>query len=191
MLANNIRSHGFSLQGLSLPTLMTKLIAMVASAIGIVVYFPSTSLSNTLVSNIKQITGCKSVPHLALAWLLHMWLIIQVLYVLLMSATQKDGYNNSEPRSMNPGGGRVYRLKCSADNTFESLVVFLVALAVLSSAGDELGEAENAMINKWAVLSMIARTIYPFAYVWDLDMLRSVLFEIGFFSYVAIITTAL
>lgn len=194
-LAATFRNLGLTLHGTSFAAGMARFHIVVATSLVIVASFarPTNAVAAGLVSFVEDATGCRSVVHLALAYLLAVWFHVNLSYIVMVMATREGGYDNSAPRTMVPGSATLGRLKAAADNTQDSLVQFLVAVAVLSGAraGDSLDEEAEDAVKRWAVLVMLARTAYPIAYVLDLDLLRTMMFSVGFFSYGAIVWTAL
>ena len=194
-LAATFRNLGLTLHGTSFAAGMARFHIVVATSLVIVASFarPTNAVAAGLVSFVEDSTGCRSVVHLALAYLLAVWFHVNLSYIVMVMATREGGYDNSAPRTMLPGSAALGRLKAAADNTQDSLVQFLVAVAVLSGAraGDSLEEEAEDAVKRWAVLAMLARTAYPIAYVLDFDLLRTMLFGVGFFSYGAIVWTAL
>ncbi|KAL7534613.1 hypothetical protein ACHAXR_008465 [Thalassiosira sp. AJA248-18] len=101
-------------------------------------------------------------------------------YILSVTNTRKGGYNNSEPRTITSDSAVLRRVKATADNTLESMVVYLVAMVVTMGSKDDLTE------DRWAVLFMIARTLYCGCYIGDLDIIRTFIFCMAEFSTIAI-----
>ena len=185
-LGLKLHNLGLTLHGTSFATGMARFHVVVAISLLIVASFarPTNAVAAGLVSFVEDATGCRSVVHLALAYLLAVWFHVNMSYIVMVMATREGGYDNSAPRTMVPGSAALGRLKAAADNTQDSLVQFLVAVAVLSGAqaGDSLDEEAEGAVKRWAVLAMLARTAYPIAYVLDLDLLRTMMFGVGFFS---------
>ena len=97
------------------------------------------------------------VVHFALFYLLLIWYICSMGYIISVTFTKPGGYPNRAPRAYTAEGA-IYRTKCSAENTFESMVCFLIAVAIYEKAANDYAQE---LIASWAVLVMLARTMYP------------------------------
>jgi len=78
-------------------------------------------------------------------------------YIICVVLNKKDGYPNSAPRAYTASGA-IFRTKSAADNTLESMVCFLVAITICDKLANE---GAQELIASWAVLVILARTIYP------------------------------
>ena len=164
-LADTLRKNGLTLDGGGLSEALFKFNTLVAINIAIVYNWTSTSLSSTVVSFVKDKTGCQSVAHFALAYQFILFFHISMGYILSMTNTRKGGYDNSEPRSMVADSAILRRVKASAENTLENMVIFLVAVVVMMGSEDTLSEERQGDIEKWSVLFMIARTLCPLLHI--------------------------
>jgi len=77
--------------------------------------------------------------------------------MLSVTLTKPGGYPNSAPRAYTAEGA-IYRVKCSIENTFESMVCFIIAVIICDKVADDNAQE---LIASWAVLVMLTRTIYP------------------------------
>ena len=189
-LASALREKGLTLHGADFATAFVKFHAVTAVVIGIVAYWPKSSLSDAVLSLVEK-TGCRSVPHLALAWIVVLWVHLTLGFIFSAAATRKGGYHNSNPRGMEFEEGPVLRTRAAAMNTMESMAYYCSVLTIVGAAGGELGEESERSIAKWSCLVMIARTLYVGAYIADLDMIRTALFGLGLFSCFAMIAVSL
>ena len=84
------------------------------------------------------------------------------------------------------------RIKATAENTLENMVIFLCAVIVMMGSEEGLSDDRKSDIDieKWGVLFMMARTFYVPCYIFDLDIFRSFTFMIGSFSCIAIMMVA-
>ena len=93
------------------------------------------------------------------------------------------GYNNKNPRKQQDAlEGFGARAKAAHYNTFESLIMFSVALAVVLSLGNT-----GQMIQNLAIAHIVARIIYVILYLTNLDILRSLVWGVGFFTPIGMI----
>ncbi|EJK70361.1 hypothetical protein THAOC_08285 [Thalassiosira oceanica] len=184
-LASALREKGLTLHGADFATIIVKFHAVTAVAIGLVYYWPKSSLSDAILSLVEK-TGCRSVPHFVLAWIVVLWVHLALGYIFAVASTRKGGYNNKNPRGMEIEEGPVLRTKCAAMNMMESMAIYCSVLTIVGAAGSDLGEEANRSIAKWSCLVMIARTLYVGAYIADLDMIRTAMFGLGIFSCFAI-----
>jgi len=189
-LASALREKGFTLHGADFATLNVKFNAVTALVIGTVYYWPKTSLSDTLLSLVEK-TGCRSVPHFALAWIVILWIHVTLGYIFAVASTREGGYHNSNPRGMEIEEGPILRTRCAAMNLMESMAVYCSVLTIVGAAGNELGEETERSIAKWSCMVMVARTLYVGAYIADADMVRTALFGLGTFSSFAMVAVSL
>lgn len=101
--------------------------------------------------------GTDHVIHFALFYLFVIWFHLILGYIFCVTLTKPGGYPNSAPRAYTAEGA-IYRIKCSAENTFESIVSFIVAVIIFDKVATD---SAQELIASWAVLVMLARTIYP------------------------------
>ena len=118
--------------------------------------WPSTAFAKALVDAIRS-NMTDHVVHFALFYLLLIWYICSMGYIISVTFTKPGGYPNRAPRAYTAEGA-IYRTKCSAENTFESMVCFLIAVAIYEKAANDYAQE---LIASWAVLVMLARTMYP------------------------------
>ena len=93
------------------------------------------------------------------------------------------GYNNRSPRKQQDlleGFGA--RAKAAHYNSFEALIMFSVALTVVMSTNNT-----TDMIQNLAMAHIIARVLYVILYLADKDILRSLVWTVGFVSPIAMI----
>ena len=184
-LSEKLRQHGITLDGGGLSEIMIKFNTMLAINVAIVYNWPSSNLASTTVSFVKDMTGCHSVVHFALVYQFILFFHISMGYIIAMTSTRKGGYNNSEPRTMTADSAMLRRIKATAENTLENMVIFLVAVVVMMGS-ISLSDDRYADIEKWGVLFMMARTLYVPCYILDLDIFRTFTFMVGSFSCIAI-----
>ena len=104
-LAATFRNLGLTLHGTSFAAGMARFHIVVATSLVIVASFarPTNAVAAGLVSFVEDATGCRSVVHLALAYLLAVWFNVNLSYIVMVMATREGGYDNSAPRTMVPG----------------------------------------------------------------------------------------
>jgi len=178
-LSDKLRQRGITLDGGGLSEIMIKFNTMLAINVAIVYNWPSSNLASTAVSFVKDMTGCNSIVHFALVYQFILFFHISMGYIIAMT-TRKGGYNNSMLR----------RVKATAENTLENMVIFLVAVVVMMGSLS-LSDDRYADIEKWGVLFMIARTLYVPCYIFDLDIFRTFTFMVGSFSCIAIMMVSI
>lgn len=88
-----------------------------------------------------------------------------------------------EPRALS---GLAGRLKRAFDNMLEGLLIFAVAVVVVT-----LGDAATAQTALASKIFVVARLAYIPAYVVAVPMLRSAIWGVGFFACVFMIVQAL
>ena len=185
-LSDKLRKNGITLDGGGLSEIMIKFNTMLAINIAIVYNWPSSNLASTAVSFVKDKTGCHSIVHFALVYQFILFFHLSMGYILAMTSSRKGGYNNSEPRTMKADSAMLRRIKATAENTLENMVIFLVAVVVMMSSEDSLSDDRKSDIEKWGVLFMMARTLFVPCYIFDLDIFRTFTFMVGSFSCIAI-----
>jgi uncharacterized MAPEG superfamily protein len=172
-MSSFLRSAGLTLHGGDLKIVSMKFVPMVLIVGNAVRMWPSTSLAKFVVDAVRS-NITEHVLHFALFYLLLVWYIVTMGYILCVTATKPGGYNNSAPRTYTAEGA-IYRIKCSAENTFESMLFFVVAITICDKLAND---GAQELIASWAVLVMLARTIYPgesccfvvfffFSYCWN------------------------
>jgi uncharacterized MAPEG superfamily protein len=209
-MSSFLRSFGISLHGVDFKIMSMKFVPLVLIVVNSVRMWPSTALAQFLVDAFRS-NITEHVLHFALFYILFVWYALTISYILCVASTKPGGYNNSAPRAYTAEGA-IYRIKCSSENTFESMVFFLVATTICDKLASD---GAQELIASWAVLVMLARTIYPgescfevlpsaYAlvklltpsstiitsssfiafYISDIDILRTTSFGISFFSYI-------
>ena len=147
---------GLTLHGVDFKAMSLKFVPLELVVINTVRIWPSTTLAKVLVDTIRS-NVTDHVVHFALFYLFFLWYLCTFGYIISVTFTKKDGYPNRAPRAYTAEGA-VYRAKCSAENTFESIVFFLIAAAIYEKVANDHAQE---LIASWAVLVMLARTIYP------------------------------
>ena len=154
-MSSLFRNAGLTLHGGDFSLMSLKFVTLQAIVINTVRKWPSTALAKLLLDVVRSnITN--HVVHFALFYLFVIWFHLILGYILCVTLTP-GGYPNRAPRAYTAEGA-IYRIKCSAENTFESIVFFIVAVIVLDKVAND---SAQELIASWAVLVMLARTIYP------------------------------
>lgn len=169
---------GLTLHGGDFKAMSLKFVPLNFVVINTVRMWPSTAFAKALVDAIRS-NMTDHVVHFALFYLLLIWYICSMGYIISVTFTKPGGYPNRAPRAYTAEGA-IYRTKCSAENTFESMVCFLIAVAIYEKAANDYAQE---LIASWAVLVMLARTMYPVFYIGDIDFLRTLSFGLSLFSY--------
>lgn len=102
--------------------------------------------------------------------------------VALAMAREPAGYDNHNPRDQQAtltGWGR--RAVAAHKNGFEAFPPFAAAVLVAVAAG-----ADPAWTTRLAVVFVAARTLYTPLYIFDLDLLRSSVWTVGFLATAAL-----
>lgn len=98
-----------------------------------------------------------------------------------------EGYDNKHPRDQQSKlTGFGARALAAHQNSFESLTVFAVALAVVIATNNVYQATEML-----AVVHIIARVLYCIFYYINQDILRSLVWLVGYVSAVAMIALCL
>eukprot|EP00986_Skeletonema_menzelii_P017662 scaffold20957_cov144-Skeletonema_menzelii.AAC.7 len=147
---------GLTLHGGDFKAMSLKFVPLKFVVINTVRMWPSTAFAKALVDAIRS-NMTDHVVHFALFYLLLIWYICSMGYIISVTFTKPGGYPNRAPRAYTAEGA-IYRTKCSAENTFESMVCFLIAVAIYEKAANDYAQE---LIASWAVLVMLARTMYP------------------------------
>ena len=147
---------GLTLHGGDFTAMSLKFVPLKLVVINTVRMWPSTALAKALVDTIRT-NVTDHVVHFALFYLFIIWYLCTMGYIISVTFTKPDGYPNRQPRAYTAEGA-IYRIKCSAENTFESIIFFLIAVAIYEKAANDYAQE---IIASWAVLVMLARTIYP------------------------------
>jgi uncharacterized MAPEG superfamily protein len=105
----------------------------------------------------------------------------------LAMSKEKGGYNNRHPREQQKTlTGFGARAKAAHENSFEALIMFtpgVLAVIATQSAGQ--------IAEYLAMIFILARTVYLLAYWWDVHLLRSSAWGIGFICSLALIWQAM
>lgn len=116
--------------------------------------------------------------------------LLQVFQILLMAVpanrqlgTAYTAGPRDEKREPTGMAGRLYR---AANNHFEGLILFAVAVTVVSLSGQ--GSAVTATC---AWIYLIARVLYIPAYAFGISYLRSIIWAVGFLATAAMLAAAL
>ena len=170
-------TRSFSFDGLDIKGAAFVVLPTMLATVAALLSWPQTALSNVLVE--KMPVSVEYIPSFCLLWILTIWLVVQFTYMLGVAAVRPGGYANKNPRGMigDKSLRWLHRLKCSHENTTECLVWFTATLVLIDKFS-----LDTMLAAKWSILVMLSRTIYPFMYVFDLDMLRTMVFIAGFFS---------
>lgn len=88
-----------------------------------------------------------------------------------------------EPRQLSGKAGRLQR---AMNNHFEALVLFSIAVFVITYA-----DKATTWTGLWALLFLISRVAYLPAYYWGLSPWRTLIWFVGFGATVAILILAL
>jgi len=95
-------------------------------------------------------------------------------------ARSKEGYDNKQPRRQQAAlSGWMARARDAHYNTLEAFPGFAAGVVVAHLAG--LDEHRASVL---AVTFVVARTLYPILYIFDLDLLRSAVWGIGYVATV-------
>lgn len=204
-MSSFLRSIGLSLDGVDFIGLNKKFVPLVFIFVNTVRVWPSTAIAQMLLRFVKS-NVTEHVLHFALFYILLVWFHLGLGYIICVTLNKKDGYPNSAPRA-HTASGAIFRTKSAAENTLESMVCFLVAITICDKLANE--DAQE-LIASWAVLVILARTIYPgesymicrqliyfffhhytlmclhviVFYICDMDFLRTFSFGLSMFSYI-------
>lgn len=87
------------------------------------------------------------------------------------------GYDQSAPRAMElPAYAQ--RANWAHQNAFESFIIFAVAALMAYVTGEHSGQ-ESMTVAYGAIAYLIARLLYPVAYILDIPIMRSLMFGMG------------
>jgi hypothetical protein len=107
-------------------------------------------------------------------------------YLAVGIAKSGGGYDNRQPREwLANQTGRRSRANAAQKNSFEAFPFF--AAAVLIAA---LVHAPQSKVDQYAELFVAARVVYILAYIFDLALLRSIVWLVGIGSVIAIFCVA-
>ena len=155
-MSSFLRSIGLSLDGVGFIDLNIKFVPLIFIAVNTVRIWPSTDSAQMLLRFVKS-NVTEHVLHFALFYILLVWFHLSLGYIICVVLNKKDGYPNSAPRAYTASGA-IFRTKSAAENTLESMVCFLVAITICDKLANE---GAQELIASWAVLVILARTIYP------------------------------
>ncbi|QSX29307.1 MAPEG family protein [Shewanella cyperi] len=103
-----------------------------------------------------------------------------------LAMAKLGGYDNHHPRSQQARlEGFGARALAAHQNAFESLLIFGLAVLAVLATDSANGIAEGA-----AVVHIVARLGYQFAYLYDKDKLRSSLWFVGIIASFTILAQA-
>ena len=155
-MSSFLRSIGLSLDGVGFVDLNIKFVPLTFIAVNTVRIWPSTNIAEMLLRFVQS-NVTEQVLHFALFYILLVWFHLSLGYIICVVLNKKDGYPNSAPRAYTASGA-IFRTKSAAENTLESMVCFLVATTICDKLANE---GAQELIASWAVLVILARTIYP------------------------------
>ena len=99
-------------------------------------------------------------------------------YLTVGFAKAGSGYNNARPReSMAELEGYRARAYAAHANGFEAFPFFAAVILMAAQTG-----ADALLVNRLAVVFIVARVLYVVAYIADRPLLRSIVWAIGFFA---------
>lgn len=100
---------------------------------------------------------------------------------------EQGGYNNSAPREQQKKlSGFGARARAAHENSFEALIMFTPgALAVIAT--NSIGTTAEYV----AMAFIAARVAYLFAYLYDIPLLRSIFWAVGFLASLSLIWLAI
>jgi len=176
-MSSFFRSIGLSLDGGDFKAMNLKFVPLMFVVISTVRMWPSSALAKVLVDVVRS-NVTEHVVHFALFYLFVIWYLLNWGYMISVTLTKPGGYPNSAPRAYTAEGA-IYRVKCSIENTFESMVCFIIAVIICDKVADDNAQE---LIASWAVLVMLTRTIYPVFYIGDIDFLRTFSFALSMMS---------
>ncbi|MEM9214501.1 MAG: MAPEG family protein [Cyanobacteria bacterium P01_F01_bin.150] len=97
-----------------------------------------------------------------------------------------DGYDQSAPRAMElPAYAK--RANWAHQNAFESFIIFAVAALMAYVTGENSGQ-ESITVVYGAIAYLIARLLYPVAYILDIPVMRSLMFGVGNIGIIILFT---
>lgn len=120
-----------------------------------------------------------TIPFFCLLIMLLLVVLTKVPLAIAQARVDKNGYDNRDPRAQQAtltGWGK--RALAAHQNTFEAIAIFTPAVLISHFAGP----ANASMAANLAIAHTIARVLYPFAYIADAHLVRSLIWGVGFGS---------
>ena len=106
---------------------------------------------------------------------------------LAWAQKQQGGYDNRHPRAQQHAlTGFGARALAAHQNSFESLIIFAVALAVVIGANKQA-----AVMDTLAISYIVARVLYCLCYWFDLHLLRSLIWAVSYACSIAMIALSI
>lgn len=106
---------------------------------------------------------------------------------LAWAQNQQGGYDNRHPRAQQHAlTGFGARALAAHQNSFESLIIFAVALAVVIGANKQA-----AVMDTLAISYIVARVLYCLCYWFDLHLLRSLIWAVSYACSIAMIALSI
>ncbi|MCG7571512.1 hypothetical protein CWC05_15880 [Pseudoalteromonas ruthenica] len=106
---------------------------------------------------------------------------------LAWAQNQQGGYDNRHPRAQQHAlTGFGARALAAHQNSFESLIIFAVALAVVIGANKQA-----AVMDTLAISYIVARVLYCLCYWFDLHLLRSLIWAVSYACPIAMIALSI
>lgn len=109
--------------------------------------------------------------------------ILMAIPVNLQLGVRYTGGNRDEQRQPTGVAGRLFR---AVNNHFESLILFTIAVVVVT-----LGEASSPLTETCAWIYLAARVLYLPAYASGVFLVRSLIWTVGFFATIVMLLAAL
>jgi len=97
---------------------------------------------------------------------------------LAYAMNKAGGYDNKNPRAQQDKlEGFGARAKAAHYNSYEALIMFSLAMAVVLATGNT-----GQMIQNLAITHIVARALYIILYLVNQDIMRSLVWGVGFFA---------
>lgn len=117
-------------------------------------------------------------PLICLAVMLVIVVLTKVPVALAQAKQGQKGYDNRNPRQQQAAlTGWGARALGAHQNTFESLIIFTpaVLIATIAARPDQASSAATL-----AIVHVVARVLYPALYIANVDLIRSLVWGVGF-----------
>lgn len=82
------------------------------------------------------------------------------------------------------------RANWAHQNAFESFIIFAVAALMAYVTGEQSGQ-ESMIVAYGAIAYLIARLLYPVAYILDIPVIRSLMFATGNIGIIILFTVSI
>lgn len=194
MLAYVLRSMGLSLADCGFLKLNAFFPPMLAAAHFTAVGFVKSEMATTALA--KMPVPTEKVPFFVIAFMPVLAILCAITALMALSAVAPEGYSSQKSREQKAPGAVaakglpkwIDRMQAAQYNTFEAAICLICSIFVATSVE---GGLSSTVLAKYMTLFFLCRVVYPFFYVFDLDLFRTQSWLTGLYITVVVSFSAL